>query len=227
MIVTRSRLHAVRFKLAVDKYLGEKGYPYGALVAFSGKVVDPDGGAECTEAGMNGMPETQTAAAFHHPDYRIMVCAEKFQTGFDEPLLHTMYVDKKLGGVNAVQTLSRLNRTHPDKQETMVLDFRCAPTPKVAAWKQAGRRTFSAVGTSLIDQATNSATSWKQQSLRLVKIYCFTLALHYTPRLLWLGLLAIRYVPLAVHCFKVFLHDRQQSSFIFIRMSFTGFYVEP
>ena len=121
MIVTRSRLHAVRYKLAMDKYLAERGYPFKALVAFSGTV--QDGGQSYTESGMNGFPEAQTAKTFEQPDYRFLIVANKFQTGFDQPLLHTMYVDKKLGGVNAVQTLSRLNRTHPEKRGTMVLDF--------------------------------------------------------------------------------------------------------
>jgi type I restriction enzyme R subunit len=121
MIVTRSRLHAVRYKLALDEHLKAKGLPYRALVAFSGTV--HDGGVDFTETGMNGSPESQTAETFKRPEYRFMVVAEKFQTGFDQPLLHTMYVDKKLGGVNAVQTLSRLNRTHLEKTDTMVLDF--------------------------------------------------------------------------------------------------------
>ncbi|HXF66132.1 MAG TPA: RNA-binding domain-containing protein [Burkholderiales bacterium] len=121
MIVTRSRLHAVRYKLAVDRYLAERGYPFKALVAFSGTV--RDGGKDYTEANMNGFPEAQTARTFERPEYRFLIVANKFQTGFDQPLLHTMYVDKKLGGVNAVQTLSRLNRTHPEKKGTMVLDF--------------------------------------------------------------------------------------------------------
>ena len=121
MIVTRSRLHALRYKLAVDACLAERGHPFKALVAFSGTVNDR--GRPYTEAGMNGFPETQTARTFEGPDYRFLIIANKFQTGFDQPLLHTMYVDKKLGGVNAVQTLSRLNRTHPEKQDTMVLDF--------------------------------------------------------------------------------------------------------
>ncbi len=122
MIVTRSRLHAVRYRLAVDGYLAERGYPFKALVAFSGSV--PDGGQSYTEAGMNGFPEAQTAKAFERPEFRFLIVANKFQTGFDQPLLHTMYVDKKLGGVNAVQTLSRLNRTlPPEKKGTMVLDF--------------------------------------------------------------------------------------------------------
>lgn len=121
MIVTRSRLHAVRYKLAVDKYLAERGYPFKALIAFSGGV--QDGGQTYTESGMNGFPEAQTAKTFERAEYRFLVVANKFQTGFDQPLLHTMYVDKKLGGVGAVQTLSRLNRTHPEKKGTMVLDF--------------------------------------------------------------------------------------------------------
>ena len=127
MIVTRSRLHAVHTKLALDRYLTKKDHPWKVLVAFSGTV--QDGGASYTESGMNsaGMERTigerQTAAEFGKSGYRFLVVANKFQTGFDQPLLHTMYVDKKLGGVNAVQTLSRLNRTHSDKKGTMVLDF--------------------------------------------------------------------------------------------------------
>ena len=127
MIVTRSRLHAVRTRIALDSYLGEQGHPWKALVAFSGTV--KDGGESYTESGMNSagqdrvISDRQTAAEFEKPEYRFLVVASKFQTGFDQPLLHTMYVDKKLGGVNAVQTLSRLNRRHPGKQGTMVLDF--------------------------------------------------------------------------------------------------------
>jgi type I restriction enzyme, R subunit len=122
MIVSRSRLHAVRYKLAVDKYLAERGLPFKALVAFSGTV--EDGGRSYTEGGMNGFPEAQTAKTFERPENRFLIVANKFQTGFDQPLLHTMYVDKKLGGVNAVQTLSRLNRTLPPaKKGATVLDF--------------------------------------------------------------------------------------------------------
>jgi type I restriction enzyme, R subunit len=121
MIVTRSRLHAVRYKLAVDKHLAQRGLAFKALVAFSGTV--EDGGRSYTETGMNGFSEAQTAKTFERGENRFLIAANKFQTGFDQPLLHTMYVDKKLGGVNAVQTLSRLNRTHPEKKGTMVLDF--------------------------------------------------------------------------------------------------------
>jgi len=121
MVVTRSRLHAVRYKLAIDRYLAERGYPFKALVAFSGTV--QDGGKSYTESGMNSFPETQTAQTFEQAEFRFLIVANKFQTGFDQPLLHTMYVDKKLGGVGAVQTLSRLNRTHRAKTGTAVIDF--------------------------------------------------------------------------------------------------------
>ena len=121
MIVTRSRLHAVRYKLAIDEYLKHHGYPFKALVAFSGIVDDDE--IKYTEAGMNGFSEKKTAETFKHDDFKILIVAEKFQTGFDQPLLHTMYVDKRLHGLHAVQTLSRLNRVHPDKEETFVLDF--------------------------------------------------------------------------------------------------------
>ena len=121
MVVTRSRLHAVRYARALRLAIAESEHDFGVLVAFSGSV--DDGGKTYTESGMNGFSDTQTAANFDTPGYRFLVVANKFQTGFDQPLLHTMYVDKKLGGVGAVQTLSRLNRTHPDKQNPIVLDF--------------------------------------------------------------------------------------------------------
>jgi len=123
MIVTKSRLHAVRYKLAFDKYLKEKGYNHKALVAFSGTVKDIDTKLEYTEGQMNKVSESQTAEEFKNDEYKFLIVAEKFQTGFDQPLLTVMYVDKKLGGVAAVQTLSRLNRTTYGKDNTFVLDF--------------------------------------------------------------------------------------------------------
>jgi type I restriction enzyme R subunit len=123
MVVTSSRLHAVRYKEAIDRYLAAHNYPdLQALVAFSGKVVDDE--ITYSEAFMNGFPESETAERFDTDDYQVLIVAEKFQTGFDQPLLHTMYVDKVLTGLNAVQTLSRLNRTRDGKDSTFVLDFR-------------------------------------------------------------------------------------------------------
>jgi type I restriction enzyme R subunit len=123
MFVTSSRLHAVLYKREIDRYVEERGYPFRALVAFSGTVHEEESGKDYTEANMNGFPESQTAGKFESEPYRLLVVANKFQTGFDQPLLHTMYVDKKLAGVNAVQTLSRLNRPYPGKQAPCVLDF--------------------------------------------------------------------------------------------------------
>ncbi len=131
MVVTSSRLHAVRYKLAFDDYIKENGYnDIHTLVAFSGKLKDPDTNLEYTEPGMNldivsGKPisESQLPERFESPDYQILLVANKYQTGFDQPLLHTMYVDKRLDGVQAVQTLSRLNRMIPGKDAPFVLDF--------------------------------------------------------------------------------------------------------
>jgi type I restriction enzyme, R subunit len=131
MVVTSSRLHAVRYKLAFERYLAENDYrDIHPLVAFSGKVNDPETGSEYTEPGMNtdvvtGKPigESALPARFESPDYQVLLVANKYQTGFDQPLLCAMYVDKRLDGVQAVQTLSRLNRMIPGKDEPFVLDF--------------------------------------------------------------------------------------------------------
>ncbi len=124
MLTTRSRLHAVKYYLMFRKIMAEKHLPFKPLVAFSGTVKDPDTGNEYTETNINSLaPKVVIQDAFKTPEYRILIVAEKFQTGFDEPFLHTTYVDKKLGGVHAVQTLSRLNRTMKGKSETLVLDF--------------------------------------------------------------------------------------------------------
>ncbi|MFO0644235.1 MAG: DEAD/DEAH box helicase family protein [Polyangiaceae bacterium] len=124
MVVTGSRLEAVRYKQSFDKYIRDKGYPIKSLVAFSGTVADdklPD--TSYTEEGMNGIREKELPERFGSPEYQVLLVAEKYQTGFDQPLLHTMYVDKRLAGIQAVQTLSRLNRIHPVKEDTFVLDF--------------------------------------------------------------------------------------------------------
>lgn len=131
MVVTSSRLHAVRYKLEFDRQIAEKGYKdVKTLVAFSGTVEDPDvPNVSYTEPDMNrdasGKPirEKELPERFDSEEYQLLLVAEKYQTGFDQPLLHTMYVDKRLDGVQAVQTLSRLNRTATGKEDTFVLDF--------------------------------------------------------------------------------------------------------
>ncbi len=123
MVVTASRPHVVRYKESFDAYLTEKGYKeIRALVAFTA-FTDGETGIQYTEAEMNGFGERELPEKFASDEYQLLLVAEKYQTGFDQPLLHTMYVDKKLAGVHAVQTLSRLNRTHPGKEDTFVLDF--------------------------------------------------------------------------------------------------------
>ncbi|QSB29085.1 type I restriction endonuclease subunit R [Flavobacterium sp. CLA17] len=125
MVITGSRLEAVRYKQSFDEIIKSKGYEIKSLVAFSGEVKDdkmPD--QLFTEVEMNkGIKEKDLPEKFSTSDYHILLVAEKYQTGFDQPLLHTMYVDKRLSGIQAVQTLSRLNRTHPLKEDTFVLDF--------------------------------------------------------------------------------------------------------
>jgi type I restriction enzyme R subunit len=139
MVVLASRKEAVRWKIAIDAYIKEKGYGLGTLVAFSGEVNDPDSGPE---------PFTETSAilnptlkgrdirdAFKGPDHHLLLVANKFQTGFDQPLLCGMYVDRRLAGIQAVQTLSRLNRAHPGKDTTYVLDFANSGEDILAAFK--------------------------------------------------------------------------------------------
>lgn len=122
MVVTASRLHAVRYKIAFDQYIDKMGYDdLKTIVAFSGVV--KDGELPYTEPDMNGFSEKELPDKFNSDEYKVLLVAEKYQTGFDEPLLHTMYVDKPLSGIKAVQTLSRLNRTCPGKDDTFVLDF--------------------------------------------------------------------------------------------------------
>ena len=131
MVVTSSRIHAVRYMQAFQRYIRERGYDdVHPLVAFSGTVVDPETGLDYTEPGMNidrvrkkPIGEKALRGRFASPDYQILLVAEKYQTGFNQPLLQAMYVDKRLDGVQAVQTLSRLNRVFPYKEDPFVLDF--------------------------------------------------------------------------------------------------------
>jgi type I restriction enzyme, R subunit len=138
MVVTGSRLEAVRYKQSFDRYIAEKGYAIKTLVAFSGAVVDDQIKEKTyTEVSMNGgIREKDLPERFATADYQVLLVAEKYQTGFDQPLLHTMYVDRRLDGIQAVQTLSRINRIHPLKEDTFVLDFVNDRQEIQAAFKQ-------------------------------------------------------------------------------------------
>ena len=121
MVVTGGIQRAIQYFHAIRDYLTERKSPHRAIVAFSGE--HEYGGARVTETSINGFPSSKIAEKIREDPYRFLVCADKFQTGYDEPLLHTMYVDKILSGIKAVQTLSRLNRAHPKKHDVFVLDF--------------------------------------------------------------------------------------------------------
>jgi type I restriction enzyme R subunit len=138
MVVVGSRKEAVRWKLAIDTYIKEKIYPLGTLVAFSGEVNDPESGPDgFTEHSQTLNPglKGDLREAFKGTGYQILLVANKFQTGFDQPLLCGMYVDRRLDGIQAVQTLSRLNRCHPGKDTTYVVDFVNEPDAILAAFK--------------------------------------------------------------------------------------------
>lgn len=148
MLVTPSRLHCVKYKQEFDRQMKEMGLSYGCLVAFSGTVHDTDNGQDYTEDGMNNLPPSAAIAdTFKDPQYRILIVANKFQTGFDEPLLQTMYVDKRLDGLQCVQTLSRLNRVTAGKTDTLVLDFVNEPEQIQEAFQQYYQTTKLAEGT--------------------------------------------------------------------------------
>ena len=123
MLVTRSRLHCVKYKLEFDKQMKELHLPYRCLVSFTGTVEDSDNSEKYTESSLNGFTDKLTQENFKDPKYRMLIVNNKFQTGFDEPLLHTMFVDKTMNGLQCVQTLSRLNRTMGGKNDTFVMDF--------------------------------------------------------------------------------------------------------
>ena len=167
MVVTSSRLAAVRYYHEIKNYLESNGYhDVEILAAFSGSIKDPDDQKEVewTESKLNGVNESQTKQGFHD-EGNILIVAEKYQTGFDEPLLHTMIVDKKLRGVKAVQTLSRLNRTHPDKQDTFIIDFVNSKEDILKAFQPFYQETS-------LSQEINTDLIYKtQKMLRAFKIY--------------------------------------------------------
>ena len=140
MVIASSIKRAVEYYMAINQVLTERKSPYKAIVAFSGSADYM--GKQATEADINGFPSSKIEKEFKHDPYRILVVANKFQTGFDEPLLHTMYVDKGLSDIKAVQTLSRLNRSHPDKKDTFILDFVNEPSIIKAAFDRYYKTTI-------------------------------------------------------------------------------------
>lgn len=175
MVVVGSIKKAVAYHTAISNYLQELGGQYKALVAFSGE--HDFGSGPVTEASINGIPSNDIVTEFVKDPYRFLVCADKFQTGYDEPLLHTMYVDKVLGGVKAVQTLSRLNRAHPKKHDVFVLDFQNDTDTIEEAFSQFYKTTILSEETDanklhdLKAQLDNADVYTQQQSDDFVRLY--------------------------------------------------------
>ena len=142
MVICNGIARAIQYFHAFKAYLAERKSPYQAIVAFSGE--HDYGGAKVTEASLNGFPSDDIAGRIQTDPYRFLICADKFQTGYDEPLLHTMYVDKPLSGIKAVQTLSRLNRAHPKKYDCFVLDFQNNAEAVTSAFQDYYRTTLLA-----------------------------------------------------------------------------------
>jgi len=177
MVVTNSREHAVRYKLGFDRYLKEKGYTdIKSLVAFSGEITLKEfGDKKFTEVNMNrGIKESELPGKFASEEYRVLLVAEKYQTGFDQPLLHTMYVDKRLAGIQAVQTLSRLNRTANGKTDTFVLDFVNEPEEIYKAFKPYYEITEKGedVDPQHLNTLTHTLENWKVFTTAEVNEWC-------------------------------------------------------
>jgi type I restriction enzyme R subunit len=177
MVVTSSRLHAVRYKQEIDKYIQEKEYTnLKSLVAFSGTVIDDkDDSISYRESTMNGgIREFELPDKFESYEYQVLIVAEKYQTGFDQPLLHTMYVDKRLAGIQAVQTLSRLNRTAAGKVDTFVLDFVNDRDEIFEAFKPYYEKTLFDVETDpqLLYQLEHTILEWRVFTSADIQAYC-------------------------------------------------------
>jgi len=177
MVVTGSREHAVRYKLGFDRYIKEKGYTdVKSLVAFSGEIsLKEFADKKFTEVNMNnGIKEIQLPEKFNTEEYQVLLVAEKYQTGFDQPLLHSMYVDKRLAGIQAVQTLSRLNRTIRGKTDTFVLDFVNEPEDIYKAFKPYYEVTSKGEETDpqQLNTLAHSLSEWKVFSKEEVSAWC-------------------------------------------------------
>lgn len=177
MVVTGSREHAVRYKLGFDKYIKEMGYTdVKSLVAFSGEITLKEfADRKFTEVGMNeGIKESELPEKFNTEEYQVLLVAEKYQTGFDQPLLHSMYVDKRLAGIQAVQTLSRLNRTTRGKTDTFVLDFVNEPQEIYTAFKPYYEVTDKGEDTDpqQLNTLAHELTQWKVFTTAEVNEWC-------------------------------------------------------
>ena len=214
MVVTNGIERAIRYFHAIRDYLQERKSPYQAIVAFSGE--HDYGGRNVSEASLNGFPPGKIAERFQEDPYRFLVCADKFQTGYDEPLLHTMYVDKTLSGIRAVQTLSRLNRAHPKKHDVFVLDFLNDTDTITEAFSNYYRTTI------LADETDPNKLHDLQGDLDAAQVYSLGQVTEFVKRYLE-GVDRDRLDPILDQCVAVYLRELDEDGQVAFKSKAKGF----
>ena len=214
MVVTNGIERAIQYFHAIRDYLQERKSPYQAIVAFSGE--HDYGGRNVSEASLNGFPPGKIAERFQEDPYRFLVCADKFQTGYDEPLLHTMYVDKTLSGIRAVQTLSRLNRAHQKKHDVFVLDFLNDTDTITEAFSNYYRTTI------LADETDPNKLHDLQGDLDAAQVYSLGQVTEFVKRYLE-GVDRDRLDPILDQCVAVYLRELDEDGQVAFKSKAKGF----
>ena len=214
MVVTNGIARAIQYFHAIRDYLKDRKSPYQAIVAFSGE--HDYGGKSVSEASLNGFPAGKIAERFQEDPYRFLVCADKFQTGYDEPLLHTMYVDKTLSGIRAVQTLSRLNRAHQKKHDVFVLDFLNDTDTITEAFSNYYRTTI------LADETDPNKLHDLQGDLDAAQVYSLDQVTEFVKRYLE-GVERDQLDPILDQCVAVFLRELDEDGQVAFKSKAKGF----
>ena len=214
MVVTNGIKRAIQYFHAIRDYLQERKSPYQAIVAFSGE--HEYGGKSVSEASLNGFPSGKIAERFQEDPYRFLVCADKFQTGYDEPLLHTMYVDKTLSGIRAVQTLSRLNRAHQKKHDVFVLDFLNDTDTITEAFSNYYRTTV------LADETDPNKLHDLQGELDAAQVYSLDQVTEFVKRYLE-GVERDQLDPILDQCVAVYLRELDEDGQVAFKSKAKGF----
>ena len=214
MVVTNGIERAIQYFHAIRDYLQERKSPYQAIVAFSGE--HDYGGRNVSEASLNGFPPGKIAERFQEDPYRFLVCADKFQTGYDEPLLHTMYVDKTLSGIRAVQTLSRLNRAHQKKHDVFVLDFLNDTDTITEAFSNYYRTTI------LADETDPNKLHDLQGDLDAAQVYSLDQVTEFVKRYLE-GVERDQLDPILDQCVAVYLRELDEDGQVAFKSKAKGF----
>ena len=214
MVVTNGVARAIQYFHAIRDYLKERKSPYQAIVAFSGE--HDYGGKSVSEASLNGFPSGKIAERFQEDPYRFLICADKFQTGYDEPLLHTMYVDKTLSGIRAVQTLSRLNRAHQKKHDVFVLDFLNDTDTITEAFSNYYRTTI------LADETDPNKLHDLQGDLDAARVYSLDQVTEFVKRYLD-GVERDQLDPILDQCVAVYLRELDEDGQVAFKSKAKGF----